>query len=49
MVAKVDCQCHIYVPEINSVHFCYAQVDHARKGLDKFGCDRIEDDRYCVQ
>ena len=32
VVAKIDCQCHISMPEMDNVKSCYIIVNKARKG-----------------
>ena len=48
VVAKVDCQCHLSMPEMDNVHSCYVIVDKAKKVLDRLGCEKIIRDTYCV-
>ena len=49
MVAKIDCQCHLSMPEMDIVHSCYVIVDKAKKFWDRLGFEKVISDRYCVQ
>ena len=31
VVAKIECQCHLSMPELDNVHFCYVIVEKPRK------------------
>ena len=44
MVAKVDFQCQLFIPEINNVHFCYDNVNHVKKRYDRKGCGSLGQD-----